>query len=235
MSAVSRAGRTPNRRLSVASLAVLASLLLHALMILPFARGGSTRYPSATHAEGAAVSVDGSGTEPVLTLVQIDDKTIAAEPDEKPPDLPLQDLEPEREAVAFDVPELPSTLNLPGESLDQGDVPASSSPPTEVSALLPYGERGDRVGEMVRAEDVVQSCRHAHPIELQRADHDIDVALRVFVLPDGRIAQGAVAVSSGNKDFDRVVFQCVQALANVTPLVVDSNPVGSWQTISTHW
>jgi outer membrane biosynthesis protein TonB len=220
--------------LGVASLAVLASLLLHALLILPFTRGGSARYLSVPNAQGAAVNVDGSSAEPVMTLIQIDDTSAAPEPDQKPPELP-QDLEPESAAVAFAVSDLESVLNLPGERLDRGDATAPSIPPTEVMALLPYGERGDRVGEMVSAADVVQSCRHAHPAELQRADHDIAVALRVFVQPDGRIAQGEVAVSSGDQNFDRLVFQCVQALANVSPLVIDSNPVGSWQTISTRW
>jgi outer membrane biosynthesis protein TonB len=202
-------------------------------MVLSFARGGSARYAASPDSEYAAAI--GSSAEPVMTVFFIYEEKTPVAPDPDPPEPAPADLEPESPAVAFADLDLESMLNLPGENLDRGDAVASSIPPTEVVARLPYGERGDRTGEVVSVRDVVQSCRQAHPDELRRADHDIEVALRVFVLPDGRIAQGAVAVSSGNQDFDRVVFQCVQAFANVNPLIVNASPVGSWQTISTRW
>jgi TonB family protein len=93
----------------------------------------------------------------------------------------------------------------------------------------------EREAQVFDAADLVERCRNAHSEVLAAVDEPATVVLRVFVLPDGKIAQGVVAASSGNSELDRAVFQCVQAYANLEPAMAAGSPVGSWQRLSTSW
>lgn len=113
--------------------------------------------------------------------------------------------------------------------------PELLGPPTE--ALAPLGpSAGDgRDGRVLDPDGLARRCRDAAAPALLAGDRDVTVSLRVFVLPDGRIAQGQIERSSGDEEIDRAVFRCVQAYASVEPLVVDDGPVGSWQIVTTAW
>jgi TonB family protein len=82
---------------------------------------------------------------------------------------------------------------------------------------------------------MVHRCREAYPTALASLPPDVTVALQVFVMPDGRIAQGRIERSSGDAEVDQTVFKCVQTYANLEPTIVDGNPVGSWQAVTAQW
>ncbi len=117
----------------------------------------------------------------------------------------------------------------------RSDTKIVRGPPTETPDSLVPPLVAELEAHLVDAADTAERCRSAHPEVFAALDKPATVVLRVFVMPDGKLAQGTIAASSGNADLDRAVFQCVQAYANVEPAVLSGSPVGSWQDVMIIW
>lgn len=107
------------------------------------------------------------------------------------------------------------------------DIPIGRGPPTEtVAKESPIAQKGRILDTAV----LIERCRAA--VDPAAANAGTTVEFRVFVMPDGRIAQGAVSASSGDDALDRSLLGCVQSLANIPPVIVDDLPVGAWQSVT---
>ena len=111
----------------------------------------------------------------------------------------------------------------------------ASGPPTETVAQLSHSGEPDRDADIPDLALLEERCRQEYPEQLANREADVTVKLRVFVMPDGRIAQGRIDRSSGDEEFDRKAFICLQTYSNLTPTVIEGNPVGSWQTVEMRW
>ena len=141
------------------------------------------------------------------------------------PQLPPADAPPEprrRDEARTARTEDPSALPIPN----------IQGPPTEIVASAGL-ELAD--GKVVDYPTLINLCRTQYPDEIPARSAATTVVMRVFVMPDGRIAQGTVSVSSGDEALDQAAFRCVQAFANVEPAIQGEAPAGAWQTITTVW
>lgn len=112
------------------------------------------------------------------------------------------------------------------------DALVTRGPPTEtVAREFPPGEQL-KVTEIADSAELIHLCRNANPTATSTIQDDVTVSLRVYVMADGRIGQGRIEHTSGDVEFDRIVFGCVQTYANLEPAVVEGSPVGSWQTVT---
>jgi TonB family protein len=112
---------------------------------------------------------------------------------------------------------------------------AVSTPPTETIAQRGYALNDPDHPLDVPTANLSRLCKDSGHQHFGNADGGATIMLRVFVMPDGRIAQGSIDRSSGDADFDRAALTCLQTYANLTPMIIEGNPVGSWQTVETRW
>lgn len=112
--------------------------------------------------------------------------------------------------------------------------PSLSGPPTETVASLMARLTPEIDARPLDAQRVRETCQRVYG-ELTSERAVAQMELRVFVTPDGRIAQGNVTDSSGDADLDWLTLKCLQIYAQLEPAPSDQFPTGSWQRLAWQW
>lgn len=200
-----------------------ASAYSHNLHRTPFQRyGAGIAMVLLVHA-GAIVAIK-SGLD-IRKLIQVEPpivtKTIPIPP---PTNTPIEKIEPKLTHFTLANPERP---DLPSPPVD-------TSTPTVVEKAATASETVtsvDPIVTMARSDPRHPLTQPAYPAQSRRLGEEGSVQLLVFVLPNGRVSEATVAVSSGFSRLDEAAVREALRSWRLLPNTVDGVATGSWNRI----
>ena len=162
--------------------------------------------------------ISGSPAPPSLTLVLVSMKHLAVSAATERPPRELHN----------------RPTNPPIDRRVANDLPMPFVPSTETARSLPVLPP-EEDAEVEDRRALASLCARDARSDGVVIPTDGTVEIRVFVGPDGRIVQGAVAKSSENPLADLALLKCVETYANVRPALRDQEPIGTWRHLQWNW
>jgi hypothetical protein len=191
-----------------------ASVLLHALLVMPFVLGASAKRVRLPNAQGAGASAVVSSSDPVLTMISIRDPALSVHSDTLPAEVASRGWTPENQAVTILSPDPTPAFDLSKAVTDQD---AAEAVPEAAGDMAGHALMFGRYMGQINARIERAWVRPRDPL----AEPKFHCRVQINQDRNGRVGEVVLQQCNGNGHWQASLAQAIQA---ASPLPAPPDP-----------